>query len=101
MTPYDLIIAILDSEGGNEQSTIELVNELVSYLLDENSECTWGKNLATEIEDFANTRNRCPNCGSRLIYKKVGGTESEYMGLPVTEDCAIEICEECNFVEGE
>ena len=36
MTPYDLIIAILDSEGGNEQSTIELVNQLASELLDEN-----------------------------------------------------------------
>ena len=50
MTPYDLIIAILDSEGGNEQSTIELVNQLASELLDENKECSWGKALANEIE---------------------------------------------------
>lgn len=98
MTPYDLIIAILDSEGGNEQSTIELVNQLASELLDENKECSWGKALANEIEEFALQHGRCPNCGSRLIYKNIHGDTTEYFGLPVTEETSEATCHECNYI---
>lgn len=96
MTPYDLIIAILDSEGGNEKTTIELINELASDLLDENKESTWGNALAKEIEEFAFDHGRCPNCGARLIYKDMKGDTTEYFGLPVNDDISEPICQECN-----
>lgn len=98
MTAYDLILAILDSEGGNEQSTIELINEIVSDLLDENSNCSWGIALSREIEDFALKHGRCPNCGGRFIYRSKDGDRSEYFGLPVTEETSEATCKECGFI---
>lgn len=97
MTPNDLILYILDGEGGNEVATIDIVNEFIANLLDENKTCSFAIDLADELEEFATSRGRCPNCGSRLIYKKENGNESEYFGLPVTEECTIAKCEDCNF----
>lgn len=99
MTPNDLILYILDGEGGNEVSTIDLVNEFVATLLDENPSSTFGRNLAEEIKEFAINKGRCPNCGSRIIYKKVGGNESEYFGLPVSEEIFEQYCEDCGYKE--
>lgn len=98
MTPYDLIIAILDSEGGNEQSTIELINELTSDLLDENKDCSWGKALANEIEEFALQHGRCPVCGGRLVYKSVHEETTEYFGLPVSEEVTETSCHDCDYI---
>lgn len=97
MTANDLILAILDSEGGHIRSTIELVNELTSDLLDENPQSSWGNALAEELEDFASKHDRCPTCGSRMEYFNKKGEISEYFGQEVIEDYCIARCSECEF----
>lgn len=98
MTAYDLILYILDGEGGNEQQTIELVNELATSILSEHEDSTWGKSLLKEIYEFAISHGRCPYCGSRLVYKQVKGDTVEYFGLPVNEDLTDATCQECDYV---
>lgn len=49
MTTYDLILYILDGEGGDERQTIELVNELAESILSEHEDSTWGKSLLKDI----------------------------------------------------
>lgn len=98
MTAYDLILYVLDGEDGKEQATIELINEMAQDLLSENEDCSWGQGLLREIEEFALKRGRCPECGSRLIYKSVQGDQCEYFGLPVNEETTEATCLECGFI---
>ena len=98
MTAYDLILYVLDGEDGNEQTTIELINEMAISLLDENKDCSWGQALVKEIEEFALKRGRCPVCGERLVYKSLKGDQIEYFGLPVNEETTEATCLGCGYI---
>lgn len=90
ISQYDLI-EILQKNSSNKE-VIEDINDMIYEIEKDPKE--YIRKLSEEIEEFANSYDLCPLCGSELI-GEISFEKSECLGKTVYEKVKTNICSNC------
>lgn len=100
MTADELINYISDNEDLCPQDIIEITNDIVETLIKTPKDKII-KDLIYELENYADTFNKCPKCGQDLEIIHKDYEPSEYQGQQVNEEINTWGCNECGWFESQ
>lgn len=98
LTADELINYISDNEDLCPQDIIEITNDIVETLIKTPKDKVI-KDLMYELENYADTFNKCPKCGQDLEIIHKDYEPSEYQGQQVNEGINTWGCNECGWIK--
>ena len=94
------LIQIINRDCYNTEETIQLVNELINEIDKDAKKFIY--NLSNHLEEFSESKNKCPLCGSDIIIiDEWEEDRGEYLGQPCKEKVYKYGCESstCNYIK--